>query len=224
MFFWNSCFFYDPTDVGNSISGFSALSKSSLNIWKFMVQVLLKPGGTEARSLWLMGPRAQGHQWWSMGLVALRYMGSSWTRNCTCVSCIGRWVLILCATREVLHCVLRNEFVTNIWKLFIYNKNNSNFWSLLKIRWFSKTGSIFPSGNMAPLFFWPHRFQDPRPEVELMPLQWKYRVLTAGPARSPCLAPLNKFFCLPQPPPLPVLPPLSAHSMLPACPLWCWKD
>ena len=56
------------------------------------------------------------------------------TKIVASVSCIGRWVLILCATREVLHCVLRNEFVTNIWKLFIYNKNNSNFWSLLKIR------------------------------------------------------------------------------------------
>ena len=39
-----SCFFDDPTDVGNLISGFSAFSKSSLNIWKFMVLVLLKPG------------------------------------------------------------------------------------------------------------------------------------------------------------------------------------
>ena len=39
-----SCFFDDPTDVGNLISGSSAFSKSSLNIWKFTVQVLLKPG------------------------------------------------------------------------------------------------------------------------------------------------------------------------------------
>ena len=39
-----SCFFDDPTNVGNLISGSSALSKSSLNIWKFMVHVLLKPG------------------------------------------------------------------------------------------------------------------------------------------------------------------------------------
>ena len=38
-----SCFFYDPTDVGNLISGFPAFSKSSLNIWKFSVHVLLKP-------------------------------------------------------------------------------------------------------------------------------------------------------------------------------------
>ena len=39
-----SCFFDDPTDVGNLISGSSAFSKSSLNIWKFSAQVLLKPG------------------------------------------------------------------------------------------------------------------------------------------------------------------------------------
>ena len=37
------CFFYDPTDVGSLIFGYSAFSKSSLNIWKFLVQVLLKP-------------------------------------------------------------------------------------------------------------------------------------------------------------------------------------
>ena len=39
-----SRFFYDPTDVGNLISGSSAFSKTSLNIWKFLVHVLLKPG------------------------------------------------------------------------------------------------------------------------------------------------------------------------------------
>ena len=39
-----SCFFYDPTDVGNLISGYSAFSKFSLNIWKFTVHVLWKPG------------------------------------------------------------------------------------------------------------------------------------------------------------------------------------
>ena len=39
-----SCFSDDPTDVGNLISGSSDSSKSSLNIWKFMVHVLLKPG------------------------------------------------------------------------------------------------------------------------------------------------------------------------------------
>ena len=37
-----SCFLYDPTDVENLISGSSAFSKSSLNIWKFSVHILLK--------------------------------------------------------------------------------------------------------------------------------------------------------------------------------------
>ena len=40
-----SCFFYDPTDVGNLISGFSAFSESSLNIWNFTVHILLIGSG-----------------------------------------------------------------------------------------------------------------------------------------------------------------------------------
>ena len=45
MFFLEfSCFLYDSVDVGNLISGSPAFSKTSLNIWKFMVHVLLKPG------------------------------------------------------------------------------------------------------------------------------------------------------------------------------------
>ena len=45
MFFWNSLAFFDnPADVGNLFSGSSTLSKSNLNIWKFTVHVLLKPG------------------------------------------------------------------------------------------------------------------------------------------------------------------------------------
>ena len=42
MFFWNSCIFNDPMDIGNLISGSSAFSKSSLNIWNFSVHILLK--------------------------------------------------------------------------------------------------------------------------------------------------------------------------------------
>ena len=38
-----SCFFHDPADVGNLISGSSAFSKTSLNIWNFTIHVLLKP-------------------------------------------------------------------------------------------------------------------------------------------------------------------------------------
>jgi len=43
LFLELSCFFDDPMDVGNLISGSSAFSKSSLNTWKFLVHVLLKP-------------------------------------------------------------------------------------------------------------------------------------------------------------------------------------
>ena len=39
-----SCFSSDPVDVGNLISGSSSFSKTSLNIWRFTVHVLLKPG------------------------------------------------------------------------------------------------------------------------------------------------------------------------------------
>ena len=39
-----SCIFHDPADVGNLISGSSAFSKTSLNIWKFTAHTLLKPG------------------------------------------------------------------------------------------------------------------------------------------------------------------------------------
>ena len=44
VFLGLSCFSDDPADVGNLIPGSSTFSKTSLNIWKFMVQVLLKPG------------------------------------------------------------------------------------------------------------------------------------------------------------------------------------
>ena len=45
MFFMElSCFFDDPADVDNLLSGSSAFSETRLNIWKFLVHVLLKPG------------------------------------------------------------------------------------------------------------------------------------------------------------------------------------
>ena len=44
IFLEHSCFFNDPADVGNLISGSSAFSKTSLNIWKFTVHILLKSG------------------------------------------------------------------------------------------------------------------------------------------------------------------------------------
>ena len=44
VFLEHSCFFDDPVDVGNLISGSSAFSKISLKIWKFTIHILLKPG------------------------------------------------------------------------------------------------------------------------------------------------------------------------------------
>ena len=59
-----SCFFYDPTDVGNLISGSSAFCKSSLNIWKFSVHVLLKPSLENFEyyfaSMWISGTGEHG--------------------------------------------------------------------------------------------------------------------------------------------------------------------
>ena len=50
-----SCFFDDPADVGSLISGSSAFSKTNLNIWKFMIHVLLKTGleNFEQLGLWV---------------------------------------------------------------------------------------------------------------------------------------------------------------------------
>ena len=44
VFLEHYCFFDDPVDVGTLVSGSSAFSKTSLNIWKFTVHILLKPG------------------------------------------------------------------------------------------------------------------------------------------------------------------------------------
>ena len=57
--------------------------------------------GTQAQQLWLTGSRVQAQQLGRMGLVALRYVGSSQTRARTRVPCIGRRILNHCATREV---------------------------------------------------------------------------------------------------------------------------
>ena len=47
-----SCLFHDPVDAVNLISGSSAFSKTSLNIWKFTVHILLKPGLADAGRGW----------------------------------------------------------------------------------------------------------------------------------------------------------------------------
>ena len=58
-----SCFFYDPTNVGNLISSSSAFSKSSLNIWKFTVHILLKPGSENFESIILLASEMSAIVW-----------------------------------------------------------------------------------------------------------------------------------------------------------------
>ena len=57
-----SCFSDDPSDIDNLISGSSAFSKTSLNIWKFMVHILLKPG-LENLSITLLGCEMSATVW-----------------------------------------------------------------------------------------------------------------------------------------------------------------
>ena len=69
-----SCFFDDPADVGHLISGSSAFSKSSLNIWKFSVHVLLKPS-LEILSITLLACEMGAIMQWFERSLALPFFG-----------------------------------------------------------------------------------------------------------------------------------------------------
>ena len=95
MFFWNSFFFfYDPTDVGNLISGSSAFSKSSLYIWKFLVHVLLKPSlkdfEPDLDSMW--NEYSCVAVWTFFGIALLW----DWNENWLFPSCGHCWVIHIC--------------------------------------------------------------------------------------------------------------------------------
>ena len=80
-------------------------------------QLLVAERGLQARrllQLWLAGSRAQGQQFWCMGLVAPRYVGSSRSRARTRVPCVGRRILNHCTTREVLSIQFLREVVTDL--------------------------------------------------------------------------------------------------------------
>ena len=75
-----SCLFNNPVDVGNLISGSSAFSKSHLNIWKFMVHILLKPGLKNSKhyftSVW--GESNCTVVWAVFGIAFLRDWNENW--------------------------------------------------------------------------------------------------------------------------------------------------
>ena len=89
-----SCFFHDPADVGNLISGSSAFPKTSLNIWKFMVHVLLKPGFENFEhyfsSMW--DDCSCVVVWAFFGNAFLR----DWNENWSFQSCDHCWVFHIC--------------------------------------------------------------------------------------------------------------------------------
>ena len=89
-----SCFFYDPTDVGNLISGSSAFSKSSLYIWKFSVHILLKSSLKDFEhyfaSMW------HEHNWvavWTLIGIAFLGIGMKTDLFQSCSYC---WVFQIC--------------------------------------------------------------------------------------------------------------------------------
>jgi len=89
-----SCFFHDPADVDNLISGSSAFSKSSLNIWKFTVHILLKPGLENFEhcfaSVW--DECNCGVVWAFFGIAFLW----DWNENDLFQSCGHCWVFQIC--------------------------------------------------------------------------------------------------------------------------------
>ena len=83
---------------GLSSCGARALGHTGFNSCGMWASVVV---ACRLQQLWLVGSRAQAQQLWLTGLIALRHVGSSWTRAQTRVPCIGRRILNHCATREV---------------------------------------------------------------------------------------------------------------------------
>ena len=80
--------------------------------------------GMWAQWLQLAGYRAQAQGFWRMGLVALRHVGSSQTRDQTPVSCIGRQILYHCVTREAPLIVLNICWICSDSVLIVFSIGN----------------------------------------------------------------------------------------------------
>ena len=95
MFFLElSCFFDDPADVGNLISGSSAFSKTSLNIWKFTVHVLLKPGVENFKHYFTsMWDECNCAVVWAFFGIAFLW---DWNENWPFPACGHCWVFQIC--------------------------------------------------------------------------------------------------------------------------------
>ena len=88
------CLFNDLKDVGNLVSGSSAFSKSSLNIWKFMVHILLKPG-LEILSTTLLACEMSAVVWYFEHSLALPFFGIGMKTDLF-QSCGPCWIFQIC--------------------------------------------------------------------------------------------------------------------------------
>ena len=89
-----SCFFYDPMDVGNLVSGSSAFSKSNLNIWKFSVHILLKPSLENFEHYFAnMWNECNCVVVWTFFGIALL---CDWNENWLVQSCVHCWIFNIC--------------------------------------------------------------------------------------------------------------------------------
>ena len=158
-----SCFFDDPVDVGNLISGASAFSKSSLNIWKFTVHVLLNPGlenlGHYFASVW---DECNCVVVWTFFGIAFLW---DWNENWCFPSCDHCWVFwicwhIECSTFTALSFVIGNSsagipspplalFVVMLSKAHLtsHSRMSGSMW-MITSSWLSGSWRIFYSSSV----------------------------------------------------------------------------
>ena len=82
----------------------------------YLFMIVYAVSGCSERRLLLQstGSRLSVEWLWCTGLVAFQYVESSWNRVQTCISCIGRWILIHCTTREVLPYFISELFIDSV--------------------------------------------------------------------------------------------------------------
>jgi len=108
-----SCFFHDPAEVGNLISGSSAFSKTSLNIWKFMVHVLLKPGLENFEHFLLKKP-SYGPAIPLLGI----YPEETKIEKDMCIPLFTTALFIIPRTWKQPRCPLTDEWIKKLWYIY----------------------------------------------------------------------------------------------------------
>ena len=98
------CFLYDPLNVGNLISGSSAISKPSLYIWKFLIQTLLKPGLKDfEHNITGVQNRHSGMVWTFNGIALLSDWNENWLIRLVATAEFSKFAEILSAAHQETH-------------------------------------------------------------------------------------------------------------------------